>query len=53
MGTSKLSEKPDEMLGGYQLWTSIPSRRSNNTPNRFTLQKPGYAPAAMRARLVS
>ena len=52
MGTSKLSGKPDEMLGGYQLWTSIPSRRSDNTSIRFMLQKPGYAPAAMRARLV-
>ena len=27
MGTSKLSGKPDEMLGGYLRWTSIPSRR--------------------------
>ena len=34
MGTSKLSAKPDEMLGGYLRWTSIPSRRSSNTPNQ-------------------
>ena len=39
-GTSKLSGKPDEMLGGYLRWTSIPSRRSN-TPGGFMLQKPG------------
>ena len=26
MGTSKLSGKPDEMLGGDLRWTSIPSR---------------------------
>ena len=41
MGTSKLSGKLDEMLGGYLRWTSIPSRRSSNTPGRFMLQKPG------------
>ena len=41
MGTSKLAGKPDEMLGGYLRWTSIPSRRSSNTPSRFLLQKPG------------
>ena len=41
MGTSKLSGKPDEMLGGYLRWTSIPSRRSSNTPSRFMLRKPG------------
>ena len=41
MGTSKLSGKPDEMLGGYLQWTSIPSRRSSNTPSCFMLQKPG------------
>ena len=34
MGTSKLSGKPDEMLGGY-LRTGIPSRRSSNTPTSF------------------
>ena len=34
MSTSKLSWKPDEMLGGYLRWTSIPSRRHtcSNTP---------------------
>ena len=37
----KLSGKPDEMLGGYLQWTSIPSGRSSNTHNRFLLQKPG------------
>ena len=36
MGTSRLSGKPDEMLGGYLQWTSIPSR----TPSHFMLQKP-------------
>ena len=42
MGTSKLSAgKPDEMLGGYLRWTSIPSRRSSNTPSRFMLKKLG------------
>ena len=40
-GTSKLSAKPTVMLGGYLQWTSIPSRRSSNTPSRFMLQKPG------------
>ena len=33
--------KADEMLGGYLRWTSIPSRRSSNTPSRSMLQKPG------------
>ena len=33
-GTGKLSGKPDVMLGGYLQWTSIPSRRSSNTPRR-------------------
>ena len=41
MGTSKLAGKPDKMLGGYLRWTSIPSRRSSNTPNLFMLRKPG------------
>ena len=40
VGTSKLG-KPDEMLGGYLRWTSIPSRRSINIPSRFMLRKPG------------
>ena len=53
MVTRKLSGKPDEMLGRYMRWISIPSRRSSNTPSRFMLQKPGTAPAAMRARLVT
>ena len=35
MGTSKLSGKPDKMLGGYLRWICIPSRRSSNTPSRF------------------
>ena len=35
MSTSELSGKPDEMLGGYLCWTSIPSRRSSNTPSHF------------------
>ena len=38
MGTGELSGKPDEMLGGYLRWTSIPSRRSSNIPSRFMLQ---------------
>ena len=41
MGTSKLSGKPDEMLGGYLGWISIPSRRGSNTPSRFMLRTPG------------
>ena len=43
MGTSKLSGKPNEMLGGYMPWTSIPSRRStcSNSPSRLMLQKLG------------
>ena len=41
IGTSKMSGKPDEMLRGYLRWTSIPSRRSSNTPSHFMLQKPG------------
>ena len=32
--------EPDKMLGGYLRWTSIPSRRSSNTPSRFMLRKP-------------
>ena len=32
MSTSKLSGKHFEMLGGYLRRTSIPSRRSSNTP---------------------
>ena len=54
MGTSKLSGKPDEMLGGYLRWTSIPSKRSSNTPSRFMQQKPSEAPAVKlwAARLV-
>ena len=39
--TRKLSGKPDKMLGGYLRWTSIPSRRSSNTPSHFMLRKPG------------
>ena len=35
------SGKADEMLRGYLGCTSIPSRRSSNTPSRFMLQKPG------------
>ena len=46
MGTSKLSGKPDAMLGGYLRWTSIPS--IHNTPSRFMLWKPRSAPAVMR-----
>ena len=38
---AKLSGKPDEMLEGNLRWTSIPSRRSSNTPGRFMLRKPG------------
>ena len=33
--------KPDEILGSNLRWTSIPSRRSSNTPSRFMLRKPG------------
>ena len=40
----ELLGKPDKMLRG---WTSIPSRGSSNTPSRFTLLKPGYAPAVV------
>ena len=43
MGTSKLSKKPDEMLGGYLRWASIPSRGSSNTPSRFVLRKRGIS----------
>ena len=32
--------KPDEMLGGYLQWTSIPSRRISNIPSCFMLWKP-------------
>ena len=46
MGTSKLSGKP-ENAGGFLRWTSIPSRRSSNTPSRFMLQKPGEASGSM------
>ena len=35
MGTSTLSGKSGEMLGGNLQWTSIPSRGSSNTPSRF------------------
>ena len=31
MGTSKLSGKPEEMLGGNLRWTSNTCRRSSNT----------------------
>ena len=33
------------LLGVSPRWTSIPSRRSRNTPSCFMLQKPGSAPA--------
>ena len=42
MGTRKLSGKPDEMLGDYLQWISIPSRKSSNTPSHFMLQKPSH-----------
>ena len=45
MGSGELSGGPDEMLGGYLRWTSIPSRGRSNTPSRFMLRKPGKAPA--------
>ena len=38
---AKLSGKPDEMLGGYLRWTTIPSERSSNTPSHLMLWKPG------------
>ena len=41
MGTGKPSANPDEMLGGYLWWTSIPSRGSSNTPSRFTILNTG------------
>ena len=43
IGYGKLLGKPGEMLGGYLRWTSIPSRRSSNTPtpSGFMLRKPG------------
>ena len=37
MGTSKLSGKPDEMLGGYLRCISIPSRRSTPTETSKTI----------------
>ena len=44
MGTSKLSGKPDEMLGGggggYLQWANIPSRVISNIPSHFMLQTP-------------
>ena len=58
-GCRKLTEKPEKNGGGggggggggYLRWTSIPSRRSSNTPSRFMLQKPEYkAPAVMSYR---
>ena len=51
MGISKLSGKPDDILGGYQRWTSIPSKRSSNTPSRFMLQKPGCATRLVRLNI--
>ena len=50
MASSKLSGKPDEILGDYLRWTSIPSRRSSNTPSRFMLQKTGTGSYASQAR---
>ena len=54
MGTGELSGKPDEILGGSLRGTSIPSRRSRNTPSQpFNwLRKPGYASAVWATRLV-
>ena len=44
------------LLGVTLRWTSIPSRGggggSTNTPSRFMLRKPGYAPACWATRLV-
>ena len=37
-----------EFTAGVTLrWTSIPFRGSRNTPSRFILRKPGYAPVLM------
>ena len=44
MGIGELSGKPNEMLGGNLRWTSIPCKRSSNTPSRLMLWKPGLAP---------
>ena len=41
MDTRELSGKPDEMLGDYLQWTSIPTRKSGNTPSCFMLWKLG------------
>ena len=43
----KLSGELDKMLGGYLQWTSIPFRRSRNTPSRFVLRNSGQAPTVM------
>ena len=43
MGTDKLLGKPNKLQGNDLRWTSIPSRRSRNTPSRFMLQKPGIS----------
>ena len=32
---------PARNAGGYLRWTSIPSRRSSNTPSHLMLRKPG------------
>ena len=37
------------ILGGNHQWTSIPSRRSRNTPSCFMLQKPQYFPIQIYA----
>ena len=39
MGTSELLGKPNKL----REVTSVPSRRSRNTPSSFMLQKSGYA----------
>ena len=41
VGTGKLLGKPNKLRGSDLCWTSIPSRGSRNTSNRFMLQKPG------------
>ena len=39
MGAGELLGQPDGMLVSNLQWTSIPPRRTSNTPSRFMLQK--------------
>ena len=40
VGTSELFGSPDRVLSVNLRWTSIPSRRNNNTPSYFIPQQP-------------